>query len=528
MQKYKYIALAALALGLAACSQEDEFVPQGNQKNSPIAIASTGVAELATRATITNVEGKDYLTGGSIGVFVNSTTDDTRYKGSNLEWKYNGGWTMEATTKVLYEADGTKQTIGAYYPYKAALTDDGKFLIELPETYDSDYEDYDYLYADYTALDDNPVSIAMSHLFSKVSVSISYTGSEIAEDDKVTGISLTNVSRTASWNVPSGELTAVGDADRTVALYEDNGTYVGYVVPNGAKTITINVTTNKGRTFRATASLDDKTTDQEEVMTQGEHYKIGLRLGKDKVTVTNIGIVEWNDTEVEGGTATECTGHEWTDGVCTLCELPCLHPGTTSGACVRCGLDIGYDYNAATDTWSVYDAAALELALGKGGTVKFAEAEIIAKEINVTIESGTKTTLDLNGKTLRSEREGAYDIWIYGELTIKDSAGEGEIHARITNSIGGKLVVEGGYFSFILNSGPNAETTIKDGTGGDLYCQGGTMTVQGGTFTGALTEWSSELTITGGTFSKNPSAYVPEGYNIIQNENGTYTVTADE
>lgn len=520
MQKYKYIALAALALGLAACSQEDEFVPQGNQKNSPLAIASTGVAELATRATITNVEGKDYLTGGSIGVFVNSTTDDTRYKGSNLEWKYNGSWTMESTNEVLYEADGTKQTIGAYYPYSTELTG-GTYLINLPETYDIDYEDYDYLYADYTALNANPVSITMNHLLSKVSVSISYTGSEIAKEDEVTGISLTNVSRTASWNVPSGELTAVGDADRTVALYEDNGTYVGYVVPNGAKTIAINVTMNSDRIFRATASLDGE-------MPQGEHYKIGLRLGKDKVTVSNIDIVGWNDTEVKDGIAMECTEHSWADGVCEKCELPCLHPGTTGGICDECGLNIGYDYDAAEDTWSVYDVAALELALGKGGTVKLAEAEIIAKEINVTIESGTKTTLDLNGKTLRSEREGAYDIWIYGELTIIDSAGEGEIHARITNSIGGKLVVEGGYFSFILNSGSNAETTIKDGTGGDLYCQGGTMTVQGGTFTGALTEWSGELTITGGTFSKNPSAYVPEGYNIIQNENGTYTVTADE
>lgn len=526
MKKYKYIALAALALGLAACSQEDDFVPQGNQKNSPLAIASAGVAELATRA---NISSDNELVEGSIGVFVNSTTDDTRYTGSNLEWKYNEDWTMEGTTKVLYEADGTKQTIGAYYPYNATLAGDGTYLINLPETYESNYEDYDYLYADYTPLNANPVSIEMNHLLSKVSVSISYTGSEIAEDDGVTGISLTNVSRKASWNVPSSELTAVEDADQTVALYGDNDTYVGYVVPNGAKTIAISVTTNKGRTFRATASLDDKTTtDKEEVMTQGEHYKIGLRLGKDKVTVTNISIAEWEDTGVEGGTATECIDHTWTDGVCTHCELPCLHPGTTGGFCDECKLNIGYDYDAATDTWSVYDVAALELALEKGGTVMLAEDEITAKEISVTIESGTETTLDLNGKTLRSERTEAYDITIRGKLTIKDFAEKGEIHARINNSTGGKLVVESGYFSYIQNSASDAETTIKGGTVVNLYCVQGTIEVQGGKFTGYLEEYYGELTITGGTFSKDPSEYVPASYKTTNNGNGTYTVTANE
>ena len=43
---YQHIALAALALSFAACTQEDDFTPQGNQKDAPLAIASAGVAEL--------------------------------------------------------------------------------------------------------------------------------------------------------------------------------------------------------------------------------------------------------------------------------------------------------------------------------------------------------------------------------------------------------------------------------------------------------------------------------------------------
>ena len=56
---YLYIALAVLTIGLAACTQEEDFIPQGNQKDAPLAIASAGVAELTTRATINN----DYLEG---------------------------------------------------------------------------------------------------------------------------------------------------------------------------------------------------------------------------------------------------------------------------------------------------------------------------------------------------------------------------------------------------------------------------------------------------------------------------------
>ena len=96
---YLYIALAVLTIGLAACTQEDDFTPQGNQKDAPLAIASAGVAELTTRATINN----DYLEGGSIGVFVTSTTDNDRYSGNNIKWTYgNTIWSVsQVWTKAL-------------------------------------------------------------------------------------------------------------------------------------------------------------------------------------------------------------------------------------------------------------------------------------------------------------------------------------------------------------------------------------------------------------------------------------------
>ena len=217
IKTYKYIALFALAFGFAACTQDDDFIPQGNQKDAPLAIASAGVANLTTRATI---DSNDNLVGGSMGVFVTSTSGG-RYEGSNIKWTYNNGWNLDAAPVVLYENDGTKQQIGAYYPYTSDLTDEGKFAIDLPEVFGSDYEDYDYLYANYAALNNNPATIAMNHLLSKVTVSISSVGTELS-NDAVKSIALFNVPRTASWEVPTSTLSGFGTANETTTLYAND------------------------------------------------------------------------------------------------------------------------------------------------------------------------------------------------------------------------------------------------------------------------------------------------------------------
>lgn len=299
---YQYIALAVLTLGLAACSQEDDFIPQGNQKDAPLAIASAGVANLTTRATI---DSNDNLVGGSMGVFVTSTSGG-RYEGSNIKWTYNNGWELDDATVVLFENDDTKQSVGAYYPYTSDLTDEGKFAIELPEVFGSDYEDYDYLYANYAALNNNPATIAMNHLLSKVTVSISSVGTELS-NDAVKSIALFNVPRTASWEVPTSILSGFGTANETTTLYANDTNddqkvdyYVGYALPHASTTLGIRVTMDSGRSFVAQAPIADG-------LASGNHYLISMKLGKDAVTVGNITIGDWGTPEnnVSGSEVTE-------------------------------------------------------------------------------------------------------------------------------------------------------------------------------------------------------------------------------
>lgn len=297
MKTYQYIALAALALSFAACTQEDDFTPQGNQKDTSLAIASAGVAELTTRATITTQNSTDYLTGGSIGVYVHSTTGDS-YKGDNIKWTYrNGFWELDAETVVLFENNGEKQQIAAYYPY--AEPTEGKVQITLPEAYGDDYDNYDYLYGEYAPLTSNPAAIKMKHLMAKVTVNVT-TGTDIDAGDGVKSVELVGVPRTADWTLPDVTLNNYG-TNADIALYGKGSAYCGYALPNKAESLALGITTDSGRLFTLTVLLDNaETTDDTEVLSSGIHYTISVKVGKDKVTIEQISTSDFDSPFGDG------------------------------------------------------------------------------------------------------------------------------------------------------------------------------------------------------------------------------------
>ncbi len=293
MKTYQYIALAALALSFAACTQEDDFTLEGNQKDTPLAIASAGVAELTTRATINN----DRLEEGSIGVYVYSTTGDS-YKGDNIKWTYrNGFWELDAETVVLFENNGEKQQIAAYYPY--AEPTEGKVQITLPEAYGDDYDNYDYLYGEYAPLTSNPAAIKMKHLMAKVTVNLT-TGTDIDAGDGVKSVELVGVPRTADWTLPDVMLSNYG-TNADIALYGKGSAYCGYALPNEAESLALRITTDSGRLFTLTALLDNaETTDDTEVLSSGIHYTISVKVGKDKVTIEQISTSDFDSPFGDG------------------------------------------------------------------------------------------------------------------------------------------------------------------------------------------------------------------------------------
>ena len=587
MKTYQYIALAVLALGMAACTQEDDFTPQGNQKDAPIAIVSAGVANLTTRATI---DSGDNLVEGSMGVFVTSTSGG-RYEGSNIKWTYNNGWALDDATVVLYENDGTKQQIGAYYPYTSDLTDEGKFAIELPEVFGSDYEDYDYLYANYAALNNNPATIAMNHLLSKVTVSISTMGTEISSD-AVQSISLFNVPRTASWEVPTSTLTDLGIAHETTTLYANDtnddqkvDNYVGYALPHAATTLGIRVTMDSGRSFVAQAPITDG-------LAGGNHYLISMKIGKDAVTVSDVSVQPWgNGGTLESGVAEEKflsidgtvynSASELQDAVKNKLSQEGVTSVTINGylseelhkAVISAIGEVktvgavthGYLWEGSV-TYTVYEDFTNATATWTDGMTLTMLGD--ATDLTEYIETTAKgLVLDLNGHTLASSAT-LCTIWIDGdsssELTIRDTKGggyvQGNVYAVYSPSGMSKLCLESGTVKRVDANGDFTMTggTIRNEEGDALNTSSDVVkiVVSGGeiysssyaiysyttanivvTGTAKLTgvkgiiddRGRSNFTVTGGIFSHDPSEWVDQdAYTVTENSDGTWSVTAKE
>ena len=579
-----------MALSFAACTQEEDFTPQGNQKDSPLAIASAGVAELTTRATITTQNSTDYLTGGSIGVFVTSTTDNHRYKGDNIKWTYkNDGWELDDATVVLFEDNGEKQQIAAYYPYNENLGAGNVYSITLPEAYDENYENFDYLYSEYAPLISNPADIRLKHLMAKVTVNIQATGTEIGGDN-VKSISLMNAPRTADWTLPGSTLTNYG-TNANIALYVDGSSYIGYALPNeDATSLALCIEMNSERIFTATASLGA-------ALASGKHYIIGMKVGKDKAEISSVSIQPWTESgTLDDGEAEEVIpsidGTPYTsvselqeavktklsqEGVTSVTIDGYLSDGMhaavisaisevkTEGAVTNGNLMAG------SVTYTTYSTFADAVASWTDNTILTLLGDATCSEdIELTAKG---LTLDQNGCTLTSTVDDWRIILAFdsaAELTIRDSKGDGYIqgtvvaHRSSSSNSNSTLIMESGKVmhvfvlgNFIMTGGSLISEESVDGlgvplqtkspdskilvTGGEIYGSRravhmtsgsititGTAKVSGGTEIFYFTD-RCVATVTGGTFSHDPSAYVDtENYTVTQNEDGTWSVTAKE
>ncbi len=292
--------IIAAVMALVLCFSAFLWIaPQVQAEELDISDTSvTGFTTPGTPPTITNGN----LTGGSIGVYVRSTTGD-RYRADNIKWTYNNGeWEFDGDSKVLFENNGEKQQIAAYYPYTE--TNNGKVAITLPEAYDANYDQYDYLYGEYHPLSSNPAIIKMEHLMARVTVNVQDWGTEVAGDE-VESIALVDVPRTATWKLPGDTLSDFGKGEST-DLYGNGSSHCGYALPTGADTLVLRITMESGRIFTATVSLDDLTTsDETESLEGGVHYRIGVKLGKDKVDITTINVIPWMQMGINAGVATE-------------------------------------------------------------------------------------------------------------------------------------------------------------------------------------------------------------------------------
>ena len=271
--KTKIFAMAIAALALAACDKNNDDFTVDNLKDTPLTIASAGVAELTTRAII---EGQ--LIGRMeepvvMSVWVEGSGDN--YNAKNIEWINDGGnWYTNST--VLYAGEN-QQKIYALYPYCEGATEDGKIAINATEQ-------ADYLIAKQNLIDENPIHLTMRHAFAKLSLMPTF-GTE-AGGLEIVSIEVKNMYASGTLNIKEDTWTYQGEATATLAMTNNE---VLVIPMEECESFPIVITMNDDRVFKATISLAAVGNE----LKSNSQYKISLQIGQDKVTVGNITAAPW-------------------------------------------------------------------------------------------------------------------------------------------------------------------------------------------------------------------------------------------
>lgn len=332
MKKRNYFTIAVLALTWASCSNEDVIID--NTKDTPITIASAGVAELTTRAI-----SDDALVGAgaTLGLYVShakpkykadhelytydniknewgftetGTNDDTQllFNGSSFDWIAYSPYSITAgeTTTNLYSATTFSVPIDGTYS-------GGSETMTYGEAYTVDGSQYDLLWGNGTSTSQT-LNLGLSHALTKLTVNITALGTEIEGTPTVSSVTIDGTIPTGMLNL-TGATTAAGvvtiPTENTVATAEitalklndanyktETEQYVAsfeaLIIPQtAALTLTVALE-GVERTFTKTLS--------EQAFVSGNHYSITLQVGQDKVTLGGITAAPW---ETENGGSLE-------------------------------------------------------------------------------------------------------------------------------------------------------------------------------------------------------------------------------
>jgi len=188
----------------------------------------------------------------------------------------------------------------------------------------------------------------------------------------------------------------------------------------------------------------------------------------------------------------------------------------------------------------VTTVADLQTAISAGGTVVL-DGDIDLGSTVLTFPDNTPVTIDLNSRTLSKSQSGSVlelgagdDVTITGNGTVSKAGGW-----YFFKNDSGYLKIEGGTYSksgydLVYMSG----TSVTEITGGTFVLDNifarqsdnSTGTISDGAFTVATVStgiWDRGITITGGTFSIDPTQYGvdTDNYTVTGNADNSYTVT---
>ena len=228
--RIRFFALAALALSLAACTQDEAgFLPEGAE-GTPIVFTATGLNPAATATAGTRAPADGNWTGvQSVAVLMDGTVKTYNVTPSTVDLTS----ATLTSTDPYYWTNHNDITVTAWWPYTAGETTPPAVKVKANQSTQKDFEGSDLIVADGQTVTYGSPTLRFTHRTARVTIVLTdYT-------EGLASVQLTGLS------------TEGDNPDIIVPYDKGSNTYTAIVAPQSvaAGTTFITCTFNNGKTF---------------------------------------------------------------------------------------------------------------------------------------------------------------------------------------------------------------------------------------------------------------------------------------
>ena len=294
MKTLKYIALAALTISLAACTQDDDFIPQGDA--DAVKINAT-IGKLQTRVAYEDDGTTNFTNGDEICVqnILRDIKNIATYRYTNYGTYDDPNMAWTTTDALVWNGGTAESQFQAWYPATASFD---KFTLPTLQNDNERLATADWMTASTSAMvkpDDKTINLAFEHKLAKITVQITEFTSQFGEDAYL-------FPTTTIYSLMDDNVTVVGGIKPIVR----SNSAIAIVCPGkyapGSKLMEITISEPTGETYLdvpVNAFLTDTG------LEAGKHYTFNLTVGKNAAVINSVSVTDWIEKDIEGGVAEE-------------------------------------------------------------------------------------------------------------------------------------------------------------------------------------------------------------------------------